>query len=104
MLAEQSLGIPFTLFLYAQGRIEGALRVILMGDGSAEQRKDAVTQRLGDVALVMMHGFHHQREHRIDEAAGFLGIEVFDERGGVFDISKERGDSLAFPVCGAARL
>jgi len=51
-----------------------------------------------------MHGFHHQREHRIDEAAGFLGIEVFDERGGVFDISKERGDSLAFPVCGAARL
>ena len=35
--------------------------VIFMGDGGSEQREYAIAQRFGDVAFVVVDGFHHQR-------------------------------------------
>ena len=52
--------IPPHLFLHAQGGIEGALRMILMGNRCPEQGKDAVAECLGNISFVPMHGLHHQ--------------------------------------------
>jgi len=46
---------------------------------------------------------HHQLEGRIDEAPGCFGIEVFNQGGGVFDISEEDSDGLALALSSAAR-
>jgi hypothetical protein len=77
-------------------RFEGTINQY-MGDGimalfgapsdrSPEQREDAVPARLRDIALVAVHGVHHELEGRIDDGARLLGIEPFDRkitRGGL---------------------
>jgi len=104
VLAAQFLCVAFALRLHEQGSIQGALRVIFVSNGRAEQGKDTIAQQLGDIAFITMHGFHHQHEGGINEAAGFFRIEIFDERGRVFDIGKEGGDSFTLTLSGAARL
>src|SRR5207247_578231 len=64
---------------------------------------DAIAEGLGDIALVAMHRVHHQLESRVDNAAGFLRIEVFDEGSRVFDVSEESSDGLALTVGGSPR-
>ena len=39
----------------------------------------------------------------IDNAARVFGIKIFDQRGGIFDVGKQRGDGLAFSVRRATR-
>ena len=63
------------LLLHAKCRIERALRMILMRDRRAEQREDAITSGLHDVAVVAMGRIDHQLEGRIDDGARLLGIE-----------------------------
>src|SRR5712691_3339203 len=104
MLTEQLLSIPLTLLLHVQGGIQGAWRVIFVGDGRAEQSKDAIAQGLGHIPFIPVHGVHHELQSRIDEAASFFGVEVFDEGGGVFDVGKEGSDGLALAVGSAAGL
>jgi hypothetical protein len=72
--------------------------MILMGNWCAKQRKDAITKRLSDVALVAMHRVHHDLQGGIDDAAGVLGVEVFDKSSGTFEVSKEGGDGLALAI------
>jgi hypothetical protein len=45
-----------------------------------------------------MDGVHHELESGIDEPASVFGVEVFDEGGRVFDISKEGGNGFALAV------
>jgi len=54
--------------------------------------------RLGDVAAVAPRRVHHQLECRIDDGAGFLGIEVLDQVHGAFDVGEQRGDDLALAL------
>ena len=58
---------------------------------------------LGDVALVAMHGVHHELQSRIDDAARLLGIEVFQQCHGTLDVSKQYGDLFALAFQGGAR-
>ena len=44
--------------------------VIFVSDGRPEERKDAIAQGLGHVALIAMHGVHHELQSGIDDAAG----------------------------------
>ena len=53
--------------------------MIFVGNRGAKQREDAIAQGLGHVALVAMHGLHHELQGRIDDAAGLLGVEVFQQ-------------------------
>ncbi|MNE84250.1 hypothetical protein D3C80_1811340 [compost metagenome] len=72
-----------------------------MGDGGAEQREDAIAQRLGHVAFVVVDGPHHQLDDGLDQAVGLFWIEVVDQRRGTGHVGKQRRDGLAF-TCGLA--
>ena len=72
--------------------------MIFMRDGRTKQRKDAIAQGLRHIALVAMHGIHHELQRRVDNRAGFFGIEAFNQRRGAFEIGKERGDRLTLTV------
>src|SRR5262245_14680618 len=72
--------------------------MVFMGKRGAEEGKDAVASGLHDEALIAVDGVHHQLQGGIDEAAGGFGVEVFNERGGVLDIGKQRGDGLALAI------
>jgi len=61
--------------------VDGPARVILMGDGGAEQRHDAVTEKLVDRALVAVHLAQHQVEGAAHEPVDFLGVETLGQRG-----------------------
>ncbi|MNL72216.1 hypothetical protein D3C87_1974950 [compost metagenome] len=65
-----------------------------MGDGGAEQREYAIAQRLGDVAFVMVDGFHHQRDDGFDQVVGLFRIEVVDQRRGTSHVGKQCRDGL----------
>ena len=55
-------------------------------------------QRLGDIALVAMHGVHHELEGGINNGSGVFGIEVASEGSEAGQIGKERSDGLALAV------
>src|SRR5713226_10307328 len=74
--------------------------MVYVGNGRAEQRKDAIARILDHVALIAMHGVHHELYSGIDKGARLFGIEVFDEPHRVLDVSKESSNGLALPVCG----
>src|SRR5262249_46526206 len=61
------------LLLHAQSGVEGPLRMIFVGQRRTEERKDAVAQRLGDIALVAVHGVHHELERRVNQGAASSG-------------------------------
>jgi hypothetical protein len=98
LLPPQLLGVALALLLHEQGGQEGALGMVFMGKGSAEEGKDAIAGGLDDKALITVDGVHHELEGRIDNGTGGFGVEGFDEGGGVLDIGKQRGDGLALAV------
>src|SRR5262245_25215441 len=101
-LQTQPVGVALHLFLHAQGGIEGALRMIFMGNRGTEESKDAIAQRLRDVALIAVHRVHHELEGRINDATGFLRVEAVSEGGKACHISKERSDGLTLTFGSAA--
>ncbi len=62
----ESIGILAHLFLHAQGDIQGPVGMSFMSNGSPEQGRGAIAQRLGDVAFLLMHGVHHQLQGQIN--------------------------------------
>ena len=58
----------------AERRVDGPARVVLMGDGGAEKRHDAVAEELVDRALVAVHLGQHQVEGAAHEPVDFLGF------------------------------
>jgi hypothetical protein len=78
--------------------------MVLMGDRSSEQSEDSVPARLRDVALVAVHGVHHELECRIDDRARLLGVEPFHHLDRALDIGEEGGDRFPLAVLSAARL
>ena len=76
--------------------------MIFVGNRRAEQRQDAIAHGLGDVALVAVHGVHHELQSRIDDAARLFGIEVFQQGHGALDVGKQHGDLFALAFQGGA--
>jgi len=50
--------------------------MILVREGSAEQRHDSVAEHLVDGTPEAMHRFHHEVEDRINEPSRIFGIEI----------------------------
>ncbi len=101
-LRAQLAGILAQLVLHPQGRIQSTLRMVLMRDRRSEQREDAITRGLHDVAVVAMRRFDHQLQRGIDDCARLFGIEVLLKLGRALDVGEERGDgfALAFDIFG----
>ncbi|MCY1266955.1 hypothetical protein D9M70_153810 [compost metagenome] len=96
LLQPQLVAVPVHCLLHAQRRVQRALGMVLMGDGRAEQREDAVAQRLGHVALVVMHGLHHQLDDGGNQAVCLFRVPVVDQCGRARHVGKQHGDGLAF--------
>jgi hypothetical protein len=69
-----------------------------MGHGRPEQREDAVARRLRNVTAVAMHRRHHNLQHRIDDRARLLGIEIAHQLRRTLDVGEQRRDRLALAV------
>jgi len=69
-------GVAAYGLLHFQRRVAGAHRVVLVREGRAEQRHDAVAHHLIDGALVAVDRLHHAVEHWIEELPGFLRVTV----------------------------
>jgi hypothetical protein len=93
--------VAFQRFLHAEGGIAGPHRVILVGHRRAEERHDAVAHHLVDRALVAMHGFDHELQHRIEEPLRLLGIAVGEKLQRSPEVGEEYGDLLALAFEGA---
>jgi len=96
-LAFQSFGVLAKLLLHRERGIQCPLCVVLVGERRAEQCKNTVTGRLGDVAIVPMHRRHHQLQHRVDERASIFGIKIALQLSGTLDVSEQRRNGLALP-------
>ena len=72
--------------------------MILVGNRRTEQGKDAIAQGLRDIALIAMHGIHHELQCGINNRPGFFGIEPFNQRRRAFEVSKQGGDGLPLTV------
>jgi len=75
-LCPERVCIPAHLVLHAQRRIERPLGMILVCNGCPEQRKDAVPQRLRNVAFVPVDSLHHELQRGVNNCAGFFRDQV----------------------------
>ena len=97
-LGTQTVGIATQLLLHRQRRMKCALRMILVRDRRAEDCEDAVAGRLRNVAAVTMHRCHHKLQHRVDDRARLLGIEIAHQLGRAFYVGEQGGDGLALAI------
>jgi hypothetical protein len=97
-LGAETAGVAAQLFPHRQRRMKRPLRMVFVRDRRAEQRENAVAGGLRDVAAVTMHRLHHQMQHRVDDRARLLGVEVAHQFRRTLDIGEQRGDRLAFTL------
>ena len=92
---EDGFSMALDVFLHTQGGVAGPYSVILMSEGSAEQRHDAVARSLVDGAFVVVDGLHHEFEHWVEELARLLGVTVGQQLHRTFEIGEQHSDLLA---------
>ncbi len=81
--------------MHRERRVDGALSVILVRQGSAEDRHDGVTDVLVDRAFVAADLACELVEVRPEDAAKLLGVEPLAERRRTRKIREQDGDDLA---------
>ena len=72
--------------------------MVFMGDRRAKECKNAIAHGLGHIAFVAMHRSHHEVQGRVNDGAGFFGVEVLNEVHRAFDIGKQRGNGFALAI------
>ena len=72
----QFVGVAAQRLLEVERRVAGALRVVLMGDGRAEERHDTVAGELGDRPLEAMHALGEERSEALHDLVEDLGIDL----------------------------
>src|SRR5262247_852317 len=77
--------------------------MIFMRDRRTKKGKDAVAERLGHIALVTMHGVHHELQRRINDRSRFFRIKPFNQGCRTFEVSKQSSDGFALAVRTAPR-
>src|SRR5205085_5391974 len=70
------------LIAYADRRADGALRVVLVGGGRAEEREHAVAGQVLDRPAERLDGRDDPRDRLTDDQLQLLGVEPLGERGG----------------------
>src|SRR5687767_7413864 len=77
--------------------------MILVREGRAEERHEAVAEELVDRALVAMHLRERGLEEPAQQRVHGLGAEPFGERGRADDVAEQYGDGLALALDRAPR-
>ena len=72
--------------------------MVLMSDGGAEQRHEAIAQELVHVAFVAVNGIEGQLEELVQDIVHGLGSELLGHAGRVRQIAEQHGDLLAFTL------
>src|SRR5262249_11682896 len=68
--------------------------MVFVGERRTEERHDAVAHHLIDRPLVVMDGFHHELEHRVENPSSVLGVTLGEEFHRSFQIGEEHRDLL----------
>ena len=89
--------------LHGQRRVGRPHRVVLLRQGRAEQRHDAVAQHLVDGPLVTVHRLHHRANRPIQDVARGFRVAALDELERALDVGEEHGHLLALALQRAAR-
>ena len=89
------LGVAADRVLHPERGIARAHRVVLVGEGRAEQRHDPVAHDLVHRALVVVDGVHHPLEDRVQQRPRLLGIPVGQELQRAPEVGEEHRDLLA---------
>jgi hypothetical protein len=76
--------------------------VVFARNGGAEERHNAVTARLIDQPIVLMHGVHQPLEHWANNFQRFFWVQLVDEFGRPLDVGKQDGDTFALAQHGCA--
>ena len=102
-LALQVASIRLQRALDAERGAHGPLRVILVRDGRAEERHDAVAEELVHGAVVPVDLGQHEVERALHQRMHVLGIEPRRQRGEAGDVHEEHRDLLALALEGGLR-
>ncbi len=97
-LLAQLRRVAAQLLLHPERRIERALRMVLVGHRGAEQREDPVAGGLYYVAVVAPNCLDHKLQRRVDQRAGFFGIEILLQLRRALDIGEQHSDELALAL------
>jgi hypothetical protein len=90
-----------------EGRQDGSLGVVLVGDGGAEEGEDSVAQEAGQGPLVPVDGLDQALEGTVHDLGPLLGVHAGRGGGGALHVAEEHGDGPALsphPAAGAGRL
>ena len=90
-------------FVDREGRADGALGVVLVRDGRAEERQDAVAGQLRDRSAEALDLLAHQPRHVVEEELRPLGAELLGDRRRAGDVCDEDRDDPPL-ACRLARL
>src|SRR5262252_9306664 len=88
-------------FLHAQRRVAGAHGMVLVGDGRAEERHDAIPHDLVHGAFKAVDRVHHALEHGVEDLPRLLGIAVGEELHRALEVGEEDGHLFALAFEGA---
>ena len=97
-LAPHIVGEGPEIARHLERRRAGALGVVLVGDGGAEERHDAVAGVLVDGPLVAVDAVGENAEEAIEEAMPVLGVDALGELHRARDVREEHGDRLALAL------
>ena len=89
--------------LEPQGRQHCPPGVILIGNGGAKQRHEAVAEELIDGALVPVYRVEAALEEAVEQRMHGLGSQALGQGGRVGNVAEEHRHRLALPFQGAAR-
>ena len=82
----------------SEGGERGAPGMVLVGDGRAEERHEAVAQELVHRAFVAVHLRQGELEEAAQEVVHQVGAEALGEGGGAHEIAEEHGHRLALAL------
>ena len=66
--------------------------MVFARDRRAKQGEDSVPCRLHDIAFVAADRLDHEIEGRVDDRAGFFGVEILGKSCRADDVNEERGN------------
>jgi len=100
----QLIGVGPERVAQVQRGVAGALRVVLVGDGRAEQRHDAVAGVLVHRAFEAVHAVGEDLEEAIENLMPLFRIDLLGQFHRAFDVGEQHGDLLALAFEGGLRL
>ncbi len=97
-LTSELLGQPADRLLDGEGGLRRASRVVLEGNGRAEERHEPVAEKLVHGALVPVHSLGHQPERAVEQLVHPLRVEPLGKPRGLGDVHEEHRDLLALAL------